>query len=56
MQKLGRLNAAMDGRISLDLMGRTCFRITPDKNEKPLALMKQIIEIMETPAADTAGK
>ena len=49
MQKLGRLNAAMDGRVSLDLMGKTCFRINPEKNEKPLALMKQIIENLGAP-------
>ena len=50
MQSLGRLNAAMDGRVSLDLMGKTCFRIAPEKNEKPLALMKQIIGILNAPA------
>ncbi len=44
MQRLGRLNAAMDGRVSLDLMGKTCFRIMPEKNEKTLALMKRIID------------
>ena len=46
MTKLGKLNAAMDGRVSLDLMGKTCFRIMPEKNEKPLSIMKKVIEEM----------
>lgn len=50
MTRLGKLNAALDGRISLDLMGKTCFKITPEKNEKPLALMKQIIDGLSIPA------
>ena len=55
MHRLGRLNAAMDGRVSLDLMGKTCFRITPEKNEKPLALIKRVIDIMSAPAEENAG-
>ena len=46
MQKLGKLNAAMDGRISLDLMGRASFKIAPEKNEKPLPLIKRIITVL----------
>ena len=46
MQAIGRLNAAMNGRISLNLMGKTCFRIMPEKNEKPLELMKKIVSAL----------
>lgn len=47
MAKIGKLNAAMNGRVSLNLMGRTCFRIMPEKNEKPLELIKQVIGGLE---------
>ncbi len=50
MGKLGKLNAAMDGRINLDLMGKICFRIAPQKNEKPLALIKHITEVLTNSA------
>jgi len=44
MESLGRLNSRLGGRISLDLMGKTCFRIAPEKGEKPLALVKDIVD------------
>ena len=47
MAKIGKLNAAMNGRVSLNLMGRTCFRIIPEKNAKPLELIKQVIGGLE---------
>jgi transcription-repair coupling factor (superfamily II helicase) len=44
MESIGRLNSRLDGRISLDLMGKTCFRIAPGKGEKPLTLVKDIVD------------
>ena len=44
MESLGKLNSKLGGRISLDLMGKTCFRIMPEKGEKPLALIKMIVD------------
>ena len=43
MNSIGRLNSEMEGRISLNLMGKTCFRILPEKNEAPLSLMKTVL-------------
>ncbi len=43
MNSIGKLNSVMNGRISLNLMGKTCFRIMPEKNETPLSLMKEIL-------------
>ena len=43
MERIGRLNAQLGGRISLDLMGKTRFSITPEKGEKVLELMKTVI-------------
>lgn len=44
MENIARLNSRLDGRISLDLMGKTCFRIMPEKGEKPLAVIKMIVD------------
>ncbi|MBQ9384119.1 MAG: transcription-repair coupling factor [Ruminiclostridium sp.] len=44
MERIGRLNAKFGGRISLNLMGKICFRITPEKGEKTLSLMREIID------------
>ena len=44
MEKIARLNTATGGRVSLNLMGKTCFKVTPLKNEKPLELMKNVLE------------
>ena len=43
MERIGRLNVRMNGRVSLDLLGKSCFRIVPEKGEKLLPLMKQVI-------------
>ena len=52
MKRIGRLNADMNGRVSLNLMGRTCFRIAPVKGESPLTLIKKIVTQL---SADQAG-
>ncbi len=44
MERIGKLNVSMDGRISLDLLGKVCFRVTPEKGEKLLPLMKTVID------------
>ena len=43
MKSIGRLNAQMNGRVSLNLTGRCCFSVMPKKSENPLSLMKEII-------------
>ena len=55
MHKLGKLNAELDGRISLDLVGKTCFRIEPEKNERPLALMKRVIDGLAAPSGEAGN-
>lgn len=47
MQKIGKLNSIMDGRINLNLSGRVCFKIAPLKGETALALMRTILENMQ---------
>ena len=47
MQKIGRLNTIMNGRINLNLAGRVCFKIAPNKGETPLNLMKTILESLQ---------
>ena len=44
MERIGKLNSKLGGRISLDLMGKMCFRITPEKGEKPLAVVKTVVD------------
>ena len=44
MQKIGKLNSEMNGRINLNLAGRVCIKITPNKGETTLELMKTILE------------
>ncbi len=44
MQKIGRLNASMNGRINLNLAGRTCFRLELKKNEAPITVMREVLE------------
>ena len=44
MESIAKLNSKLGGRISLDLMGKTCFRIVPEKGEKTLAVIKMIVD------------
>ena len=44
MQKIGKLNVTMNGRLNLNLMGRTSMKIALLKNETPLALMRTVLE------------
>ncbi len=47
MQRIGKLNAEMNGRLNLNLMGRTSMRIAPEKNETALSLMRTVLEGMQ---------
>ncbi len=44
MQKIGKLNSVLGGRINLNLAGRVCFKIEPKKGETPLSLMRTVLE------------
>lgn len=46
MKALGRLNTVMDGRVNLNFVGKTCFRLAPQKNEQPLGLARNVLEIL----------
>ena len=44
MQKIGKLNAKLGGRINLNLAGKVCFKIEPKKGETVLSLMRIVLE------------
>lgn len=44
MQKIGKLNTSLGGRITLNLVGKVCFKIAPKKGEGLLELMKTVLE------------
>ncbi len=44
MNKIGMLNTKLSGRINLNLAGRICFRITPEKGDTALSLMRTVLE------------
>ena len=50
MQKIGKLNTVLNGRLNLNLMGRACIKIEPKKNEGTLELMRTVLEGLQNEA------